>query len=211
MDSFNNYNGINIVYALIDTIKENSAFLSEIDGQTGDGDHGINMKKGFILTEERINNNMSFSEGLKILGSTLIMDIGGSMGPIYGTFFSKIAKTFKGKEFIDKYCFLEGLENAYKGITELAGAQIGDKTLLDTFYPAKEAFKKSLNKNMSFKDCLIEMEIHAKKGWESTKNMIAKIGRASRLGERSLGYLDAGATSCYLILGSLSKSIVEKL
>ena len=94
-----------IVKEIIQAIHNNSVYLSEIDGETGDGDHGINMNKGFLMADVRIKEDDSFSEALKKLGKTLVMDIGGSMGPIYGTFFSKLSRTLKTEEKIDDELF----------------------------------------------------------------------------------------------------------
>ncbi|NLC97144.1 MAG: dihydroxyacetone kinase subunit L [Erysipelotrichaceae bacterium] len=200
-----------IVLDIIEQIHLNSSYLSEIDGATGDGDHGVNMDKGFMLAKEKIPLDSNFTEALKILGRTLVMDIGGSMGPIYGTFFSKLSRTLKSKEEIDKYLFLDALKNANQGLLDLAGAKVGDKTLIDTLYPAILSYENAINNNLTFYQCLYEMKQGAKSGMESTKDMVAKIGRASRLGERSKGYLDAGATSCFIILDTMANSIQKEL
>jgi len=211
MESIRNSNNASIVLDVINAIHENSAYLSEIDGATGDGDHGINMNKGFLLARDRIPTDASFSEALRIVGRTLVMDIGGSMGPIYGTMFSRLSKTLKNEEEITKELFLHALESATEGLMELAGAKIGDKTLIDTLYPAKEAFKKSIEEDKNFKQCLEELAIGATSGKDNTRNLVAKIGRAARLGERSKGYLDAGATSCFIILKQMSESMQNQL
>lgn len=209
MDTIANAQNAKIVLDIIEQIHANAAYLSEIDGATGDGDHGVNMNKGFLMAKERIEESMMFSDALKILGRTLVMDIGGSMGPIYGTMFSKLSKALKVDE-IDANTFLAGLENATQALMELAGAQLGDKTLVDTIHPAKEAFKSALEAGKSFKDCLQAMSDGAETGKENTRNMVAKIGRAARLGERSKGFLDAGATSCCIILKTMAASMMAQ-
>lgn len=211
METITNNNNASIVLDIIEAIHENAAYLSEIDGATGDGDHGVNMNKGFLMAKDRINNAMSFSEALKILGRTLVMDIGGSMGPIYGTMFSKLSRTLKTCDEIDKKVFGEALETAAQGLMDLAGAQLGDKTLVDTIYPASVAFNEACQKGSSFADCLKTMAAAAESGKENTKNMVAKIGRAARLGERSKGFLDAGATSCCIILCTMANSMLKEL
>lgn len=211
MENIRNSNNASIVFDIINAIHENAAYLSEIDGATGDGDHGINMNKGFLLAKERIPTDSSFCEALGIVGRTLVMDIGGSMGPIYGTMFSRLSKSLKNEDEISKELFLNALESATEGLMELAGAKIGDKTLIDTIYPAKEAFKKSLEEKRNFKQCLEALSIAATEGKENTRNLVAKIGRAARLGERSKGYLDAGATSCFIILKQMSESLQKQL
>ncbi|MDM8292579.1 dihydroxyacetone kinase subunit DhaL [Faecalicoccus pleomorphus] len=200
-----------IVKEIIQTIHNNSVYLSEIDGETGDGDHGINMNKGFLMADIRIKEDDSFSEALKKLGKTLVMDIGGSMGPIYGTFFSKLSRTLKTEEKIDAKLFEEALKNAEEGLMDLAGAKPGDKTLVDTIVPAYESFKETQEAGKGFKECLEALKIGAEQGKESTRDMVAKLGRASRLGERSKGHLDAGATSCCIILQTMADGMIKRM
>ena len=197
-----------VVERLIETIQANKAFLSEVDGAIGDGDHGINMAKGFGLTRERLTEEMGFSEALKILGRTLVMEIGGAMGPLYGSFFKAMAKAGKDQEQIDRDVFAQMLSGALSAVTELGNATVGDKTLVDTLSPAVEAFEAARSEGLSFKDALQKMAAAADQGKESTRELVAKVGRASRLGERSKGVLDAGATSCYIILESMATSII---
>lgn len=208
---FENANHASVVLEIIEAIHENASYLSEIDGATGDGDHGVNMNKGFMMAKDRIEEGMDFAEALKILGRTLVMDIGGSMGPIYGTMFSKLNKTLKKEEKITKEVFLEALENVRDGLMDLAGAQLGDKTLVDTIYPACEEYKKAMEEGKNFGECLGAMSEGAERGKENTKNLVAKLGRAARLGERSRGFLDAGATSCCIILKTMAASMQKRL
>jgi phosphoenolpyruvate---glycerone phosphotransferase subunit DhaL len=199
-----------IVLNLIKIIQENKDYLSEVDGATGDGDHGINMNKGFTICLSKIKDaQVDFGTALSVLGKTLLLEIGGSMGPLYGTFFIEMSKACKDKEEIDKYLFGEMFEQAFKGLQVYSKAQLGDKTLFDTLIPAMNAYKESLDKNDDFAACLNAMKAAADRGKESTINMIAKIGRASRLGERSRGNLDAGAVSCCLIINSMADSILS--
>lgn len=206
-----NENNACIVREIIQAIHNNSVYLSEIDGETGDGDHGVNMNKGFLMADVRIKEDDSFSEALKKLGKTLVMDIGGSMGPIYGTFFSKLSRTLKTEEKIDAKLFEEALKNAEEGLMDLAGAKPGDKTLVDTIVPAYESFKEAQEAGKGFKECLEALKIGAEQGKESTRDMVAKLGRASRLGERSKGHLDAGATSCCIILQTMADGMTQRM
>lgn len=211
MEYINNHNNAIIVLDIIEQIHENAAYLSSIDGATGDGDHGINMNKGFMMAKERIEESMDFSEALKVLGRTLVMDIGGSMGPIYGTMFSRISKTLKKEDKITQTNLLEALENALNGLIELAGAKPGDKTLIDTMVPAIDSLKTAISQKKSMSECLDALSDGAEAGKENTKNLVAKIGRAARLGERSKGFLDAGATSCCIILKTMATSMQTKI
>ncbi|AZO93286.1 dihydroxyacetone kinase subunit DhaL [Halocella sp. SP3-1] len=208
MSTFSNRDGIKIVYNLIATIQDNKEYLSEIDGAIGDGDHGINMNKGFTKTEKKLKDkNMNLTEGLKTLGMTLMTEIGGSMGPLYGTFFLRMSKVTTGEEEIKQDIFSKMLNEACDGLKNIGNAKVGDKTLMDTLIPAVEAYDKACNEGKDFKESLDLMQDAAEKGKDSTKDMVAKVGRAARLGERSRGVLDAGATSCNLILQTMADSI----
>lgn len=211
MQYVKNQGNAKIVRKIVSQIHENASYLSEIDGATGDGDHGINMNKGFMMANDRIQDTDSFSDALKTLGKTLVNDIGGSMGPIYGTLFLKLSRTFKKGEIITAEIFEEALKNVKEGLMDLAGAKPGDKTLVDTVVPAYEQFKKANEEGASFKECLERLKEGAETGKESTKDMVAKLGRASRLGERSKGHLDAGATSCCIILKAMADGMSEAL
>ena len=137
MDAFNASDAKVIFENLINTIHKNSAFLSAVDGAIGDGDHGINMDKGFQKTKEHLSTDeFDFYAGLDNLGNTLL-EIGGAMGPLYGTFFMQMADVSIRKTCIDKELFVQMLSNATRAVQNLGGAQLGDKTLLDTLIPAK--------------------------------------------------------------------------
>ena len=212
MTSFKNADAGIIVERLIKTIQEQRDYLSEIDGKIGDGDHGINMNKGFTMCEDKLKGKTyNLSEGLSILGETLLDDIGGSMGPLYGMLFDEMAMACEDAEDIDAEVFGEMVTNAVEGLQEISPAKVGDKSLIDTLVPAKEAFIAAKEEGKEFAQCLEAMNEAAEKGWQSTKDLVAKIGRASRLGERSRGVLDAGATSCYFIVTGIGKAAIELL
>jgi dihydroxyacetone kinase-like protein len=212
MQYFLNNKGVVIIYDLIKTIQDNALYLSEIDGAIGDGDHGINMNKGFTLCEERlIAEQINLSTALNILSEILLNEIGGAMGPLYGMFFLGMSNACNNKKQIDSIVFKDMLEAAVSELSEidLSKAKIGDKTMMDTLIPAIEAYKTAINNKKSFIEALEKMKIAAEKGKESTKELIAKVGRASRLGERSKGFLDVGAVSSWLILKSIADSIIQ--
>lgn len=208
-ESFANAQGRVIVERLIETIHENREYLSDIDGKIGDGDHGINMDKGFQLTASRLEEDMGMSDALQLLGRTLLLEIGGSMGPLYGQFFKSMAKVSKDKKEVDAAVFAGMLEAAYEAIRGLGEAKPGDKTLVDTLDPAASALRGAVEAGKSFSESLEAMVTAAERGWQSTEDMVAKIGRSSRLGDRSRGVLDAGATSCYLMLKSMAETAGE--
>lgn len=208
-EGFSNAAGRAVVDTLVEVIHENRAYLSEIDGAIGDGDHGINMDKGFQLASSRFEDDMSMSDAMRTLGRTLLMEIGGSMGPLYGQLFKAFAKASKEHEEVTARTVLEMLDAGYAAIRELGEAKPGDKTLVDTLAPAHDALKGQVEAGASFADALDAMVAAAESGWKSTQDLVAKIGRASRLGERSRGTLDAGATSCYLMLKAMAETMKE--
>ncbi|MBV9299219.1 MAG: dihydroxyacetone kinase subunit L, partial [Verrucomicrobia bacterium] len=192
------------------TILDNKAYLSDIDGKIGDGDHGINMAKGFNLIKDRLGDKeVSLSEGLGLMGKTLMTEIGGSMGPIYGTFFIQMSLKSKDKPDTDARLFGEMLKAARDGLEDLGGAKVGDKTLMDAVIPAQESYQQAVDAGASLRDALKKMAAAAEKGRDSTVDLVAKIGRSARLGERSRGVLDAGATSATLILQTFAKVLSE--
>lgn len=178
MASFKNADAGIIVDQLIKTIQEQRDYLSEIDGKIGDGDHGINMNKGFTMCEDKLKGKTyNLSEGLSILGETLLDDIGGSMGPLYGMLFDEMAMACEDSEEIDAEVFGEMVTNAVEGLQEISPAKVGDKSLIDTLVPAKEAFIAAKEEGKEFAQCLEAMNEAAEKGWQSTKDLVAKIGR----------------------------------
>ncbi len=197
-----------IMAALIKSIQDNKQYLSDIDGLIGDGDHGVNMNKGFTLCQEQLGDKpFDLSLGLKTLYQILMNQIGGSMGPLYGMFFKAMAKACKGKDELDAAVFGQMLFAAKDKVLDISGAQPGDKTLLDTLIPAQEAYQAALTVSEPFADCLSKMSVAAEAGRDATKDLVAKVGRSSRLGERSRGVLDAGAVSCCLILQAFANTI----
>ncbi len=210
-ESFADAKGKVIFDDLVAMMVENRAYLSEVDGAIGDGDHGINMSKGFKMAAERVAEDAGFVDAIKTLGKTLVMEIGGSMGPLYGAFFKAMAKAGADKDQIDAATFAAMIEDAHQQIQALGNAQVGDKTLIDALDPAVKALKGAIDSGKGFSEALDDMVAAAEKGKDSTKDMVAKIGRSARLGERSRGVLDAGATSCFLILQSMAGSIKKLL
>ncbi len=208
-------NAGDVVRELIKTINANRDFLSEIDGLIGDGDHGVNMSKGFTGCGTRLDAMGDQAKALPAafeqLSKALMEDIGGSMGPLYGQFFLGFVNTLEPYEKMDAALFADALAAAVANVQGMGNAQVGDKTLIDSMVPARDAFRAALESGADFAACLAAMSEAAEKGKDSTKNLQARIGRSARLGPRSIGVLDAGATSCCLILQSIGKSLTRQL
>lgn len=212
MGTFKNSDGKPVLLKMVKAIQENKAYLGEVDGLIGDGDHGMNMNKGFSVFEERFKDqDFGFSEGLDELGMILLNEIGGSMGPIYGTIFIDMAEAGEDLEEIDVSGLAKMLEAGLEGLCGIVEAKVGDKTLVDALSPAVDVLKAAAQSGKDYKETLKEMKAAAETGRDSTKDMAAKFGRSSRLGERSRGVLDAGATSCCIILTAMADGIGEFL
>lgn len=207
--SLNSKELINIINKIADVISENKLYLTELDATIGDGDHGLNMSKGFEAVREKLSNDNDENIGniLKKVGMTLVSTVGGASGPLYGTAFMKAASVVNGKNEIDINDFNNILDAALDGIKMRGKSSIGEKTMIDAIEPALLALRKSIEDGKSNIECLYEAQIAAFNGVEKTKEIIATKGRASYLGDRSIGYQDAGATSSYLILKTIYECI----
>jgi len=194
---------------ICDTVEREKDYLSELDGAIGDGDHGVNMAKCFREVKKKLPEiqGKDFEGIIKAVGMVVLNSVGGAMGALYGTFFLRLARASAGKTELSLGDLVQMFQAAEKGILEIGKATPGDKTLVDTLSPAVRALEKAADEHGSLEDALREFESAAKAGMESTKDMIAKMGRASRLGERTRGHQDAGATSCYLILRAMARRL----
>lgn len=212
METFKNADGKAVLLKMVKAIQDNKAYLGEVDGLIGDGDHGMNMNKGFTVFESRFGDKeFTFTEGVEDLGMILINEIGGSMGPIYGTILMDMAEAGEDLAEISLGDFARMLEAGLNGLCGIVDAKVGDKTLVDTLSPAVDVLKSAAGAGDGFKETLLRMKEAAAAGRDSTRDMVAKFGRSSRLGERSRGVLDAGATSCCIILTAMADGIMELL
>lgn len=200
---------IEILNKISEIMDEKKLYLSEIDAAIGDGDHGLNMSKGFQAVKEKIKdeNGSNIGDILKKAGMALVSNVGGASGPLYGTAFMKSATSVNGKESVDINDFIKMLEDALAGIKMRGKGEKEEKTMIDALEPAIEALKESIEKGLNTVEALMNMKEAALKGVEHTKEIIATKGRASYLGERSLGHQDAGATSTYYILNTIYEEI----
>jgi phosphoenolpyruvate---glycerone phosphotransferase subunit DhaL len=198
-----------IVVSICDTVEEQQQYLSDLDGELGDGDHGVNMAKCFRDVRKKVDAVADKDCGviLKTVGMHVMNSVGGAMGALYGTMFLKLAAECAGKPEVTLDDLTRMFTAAEAGIRTIGKANVGDKTLLDTIAPAVASLQKSAAEKKPLTEALSDFEKAAKEGMESTRPLIAKMGRASRLGERTIGHLDAGAASCYFILRSFAQGI----
>ena len=197
----------NAIRAVGDAIVKNKEWLTELDSAIGDADHGINMSRGFTAVGEKLKalgNDKDPATVLKAVGMTLISTVGGAAGPLYGTAFLRASAAVAGKNVLDRDAMAAVLAAAISGIKERGKAVQGEKTILDALEPAYAAFAAGAAGDSTLAECLALARDAAEQGVEYTKTIIATKGRASYLGQRSLGHQDPGATSTYIILAALS-------
>jgi len=191
-------------------LHENRDYLTQLDSAIGDADHGINMDRGFKAVNEKLPGMTSMDIGsmLKTVGTTLVSTVGGASGPLYGTAFLRAGMVTSGKHELYEADVIGMLEAALEGIKARGKAQPGEKTMLDALIPALEAAKASQDEGLHI--MLRGIVNAAETGMKATIPLIAKKGRASYLGERSIGHQDPGATSSWLILKTLAETMDSK-
>lgn len=196
-----------IVEGMAKKIEAEKEYLTELDNEIGDGDHGINLARGFEAVEKKLPFLAGGDIGalLKGVGMQLVSTVGGASGPLYGTAFMKAGMACKGLTEIDGPAFVKAMEAAVDGIKMRGKATEGEKTMLDALCPALKVMQDDVAAGKSLKEALQDAAQAAEKGVEYTKTIIATKGRASYLGERSLGHQDPGATSSLYLLQVLAE------
>ena len=200
---------IAIIDRIADDIEDQKMFLTELDNVIGDGDHGINMARGFKVVKELEPTFEGKDIGaiLKMVGMKIVSTVGGSAGPLYGTAFMKAGALMNGKMEADIHDFIGMLEAGIGGVQLRGKAVKGEKTMLDSMIPALDAIKEAVEAGSDAKAALDAGVKAAEDGVEYTKTIIATKGRASYLGERSIGHQDPGATSFTLMLKDVASQI----
>jgi dihydroxyacetone kinase-like protein len=190
-------------------LHENKEYLTDLDRAIGDADHGINMDRGFRKVMEKLPSVADKDIGniLKTTGMTLISSVGGAAGPLYGTFYMRSGMAVAAKEELDNDDVVKMLQDGVDGVVQRGRAQLEDKTMYDALAPAIEALVGALGNGDDLSDAMSSAVAAAEVGMKSTIPLQAKKGRASYLGERSIGHQDPGATSSYLILNALLEAI----
>ena len=186
--SIKGFEVISIINKIADVISENKLYLTELDAAIGDGDHGLNMSKGFEAVKEKLvdDNGENLGNTFKKIGMTLVSTVGGASGPLYGTAFMKAAPVLNNKSEIDLDDFINVLKSSLDGIKMRGKAVAGEKTMIDSIEPALNSLIESKEKDLSIIDCLDNAQKAAYEGVEKTKEIKATKGRASYLGDRSI-------------------------
>jgi len=201
-----------IVRDMADVIISNEVYFCELDSVAGDGDFGMSVAKGFkvLLNEWDDLSTDSIGDFLKDSGMLITEYCGGASGPIWGSAFRAAGKNAKGKEEVSLGEFADLMEAAVAGIQKRGKAELGDKTLLDALIPTTVALREAAGNSSDFLTAFDLGAKAARDGAEKTKTMVAKKGRASYVGERSLEHPDAGAMALGIIFTEVSKALKEK-
>ena len=194
-------------------LNENKAYLTELDSPIGDADHGSNIARGFGQIVEKLSAVTGKDLGaiLKNAAMTVMSAVGGASGLLYGNFFMRAATLVADKESLTEAEFVQMLESGRDGIIQRGRAELGDKTMIDAWTPALTALSATLAAGADLSAALAACAVAAEQGMKATIPMQARKGRASYLGERSIGHQDPGATSTYMILDALRRALAREL
>ena len=189
-------------------MEEHRRYLTKLDSEIGDGDHGNNMHRGFQAALERIDgaDPSSPADALKAVSMALVSKVGGAAGPLYGTAFLRASSALQEKDEVSAEDAAEALEAALGGVKQRGKAEPGDKTIVDALEPAVEAAREAAS-NGSVAEVFRAAADAAKDGAESTVPLTARKGRASYLGARAEGHQDPGATSTYYLLDAAARAL----
>jgi phosphoenolpyruvate---glycerone phosphotransferase subunit DhaL len=184
--------------------------LTQLDAAIGDGDHGVNMDRGFDAVGKALaGQDGSVPPGrlLILAGKTLVSTVGGASGPLWGTALRRAGRALGDRDELDGPGLVEALDAAVAGVVELGAAAPGDKTMIDALAPALDALRDAVGRDLPLSEAVGAAAGAAEEGARATVPMQARKGRASYLGERSIGHQDPGATSTALILRALERAV----
>lgn len=200
---------------IVSMVEEQKDYLCELDRKIGDGDHGVTMSIGWQAVNEKLDNELVAEEDCAkvsiMVGKTFLSAVGSSVGPLYATGFMRGAKAVKGKTVIEDKDLAEFWIAFARGIKERGQAEVGDKTMVDTLEPFANELEAKFAESGEFLPAFTDAVAAAKAGMESTKELVSKRGRSSRLGDRSIGAQDPGATSAYMILATFLNFVQAKI
>jgi dihydroxyacetone kinase-like protein len=185
-------------------IDENAQLLSDLDAAIGDADHGINMERGMsaVLASLEEAAPVDMSALCKQVGMTLVKSVGGASGPLYGTFFLRMASPLGTSDTVAATDFAKALRAGVEGVVQRGRAESGDKTMYDALAPALDALDAALASGAGLSAALSDAATAARNGRDATESMVARKGRASYLGQRSVGHQDPGATSAAMLIAA---------
>ncbi|KAA6334014.1 PEP-dependent dihydroxyacetone kinase ADP-binding subunit DhaL [termite gut metagenome] len=207
MDKFTNASAIAWLKALSATYQEKKDYLTALDSQIGDADHGTNLSRGFAAVDIKLDTVADKDLGtiLKTVAMTLISTVGGASGPLYGSFFLQASTAVSGQTSVDKAGVGKMLDAGLASVMARGKANLGEKTMIDAMLPAVKAFNDSPDDLLT--TALVKASEAARKGAEATIPLVATKGRASYLGERSAGHKDPGSESTAMLFETLSNAL----
>ena len=187
----------------------NAQLLSDLDAAIGDADHGINMERGMKAVATALDESppSDMAALCKQVGMTLVKSVGGASGPLYGTFFLRMATALGSGDTVEPGGFAKALRAGVEGVVQRGRAEAGDKTMFDALAPALEALDSALASGSDLAAALREATVAAENGRDATTAMVARKGRASYLGHRSVGHQDPGATSAAMLLAAAATTL----
>lgn len=190
-------------------VAANRELLTRLDSAIGDADHGANLDRGTAAAVAALAGAAGSAPGvlLKTVGMTLVSTVGGASGPLYGTLFLRMAGSVGEADAIDGPTFAAALRAGLEGVVARGRAEAGDKTMYDALAPACDALDDALNRGQSLGAALWAASAAADAGRDRTIPMLARKGRASYLGERSVGHQDPGATSTALLVSTAARAL----
>ncbi len=204
----------NVILRLIPLFEEHRDELSQLDSDIGDGDHGINMSIGFRAVEKQLDEIYDTTDDIssfyKKVGMIILGKVGGAAGPLYGSLFMKAGDDVKGKQTITFEEYVNFIENGIKSIEFRGKAVVGDKTMVDALRPAIDLMKSELGSGKTEVEIFEDFVQELKNGSDRTVPLIAKKGRAMRLGERAIGFRDPGSYSSYLLFNEVLKELKDR-
>jgi phosphoenolpyruvate---glycerone phosphotransferase subunit DhaL len=192
------------------SLHEQRDYLTQLDAAIGDADHGTNMDRGFTAVVEKLDTLDGPAAPGRLLttaGGTLVSTVGGASGPLWGTALRRAGRALGEADEFGSDDLTRALDAALEGVVELGAAEEGDKTMVDALAPAVRALKERLERGDTIAAALAAAQEAGEEGMRATVPLQASKGRASYLGERSIGHQDPGATSTALILGALAQSV----
>jgi dihydroxyacetone kinase-like protein len=189
-------------------IIEQRGYLTELDSAIGDGDHGTNLARGSAATSSKVDVDKPqyLDELFRLVGMTLISSVGGASGPLYGTFFLRFSASVGHRQAITPGQLADALEAGLAGVRERGKPELGDKTMYDAMEPAVRSFRAGIATGDAA-SAAASASLAAATGMDATESMIARKGRASYLGERSVGHIDPGAASTALMFSALAEAL----
>jgi dihydroxyacetone kinase-like protein len=189
-------------------VAENKDLLTDLDAAIGDGDHGANMDRGMRAVLVALDDTRPATAAalLNKVGMTLVSTVGGASGPLFGTFFLRAGASFGDAAEISLAQLAAALRAGLEGIVARGKAEAGDKTMYDALAPAVHALDSAVSESLDKADALKQALVAAENGRDATTPMLARKGRASYLGERSVGHQDPGATTVALLMAAATRA-----